>query len=201
MRARPTPSPPASSVRRKPERCELPPRDTLRQSLSREPRSIPRPPFNSNLPSRGGRSWLPPPSMRQPPPQMHGAARAPMRTARCFLRATPCRDASSHKSQPLLRSPPSSQTQAAGIAVDMIKTKKMAGRAVLFAGAPGTGKTAIALVRSTPRAFTPCPRISFASAHPTRGNRREEKWWRGCLALPSTRPAPSRRPPRGGRRR
>jgi hypothetical protein len=29
----------------------------------------------------------------------------------------------------------------------MIKTKKMAGRAVLFAGAPGTGKTAIALVR------------------------------------------------------
>jgi len=38
-------------------------------------------------------------------------------------------------------------TQAAGIAVDMIKTKKMAGRAVLFAGAPGTGKTAIALVR------------------------------------------------------
>ena len=37
--------------------------------------------------------------------------------------------------------------QAAGIAVDMIKTKKMAGRAILFAGAPGTGETAIALVR------------------------------------------------------
>mmetsp|Transcript_38824 Transcript_38824/g.75919 ORF Transcript_38824/g.75919 Transcript_38824/m.75919 type:complete len:456 (+) Transcript_38824:172-1539(+) len=35
--------------------------------------------------------------------------------------------------------------EAAGIAVDMIKTKKMAGRAILFAGAPGTGKTAIAL--------------------------------------------------------
>ncbi|KAJ1481739.1 TIP49 C-terminus-domain-containing protein [Baffinella frigidus] len=35
--------------------------------------------------------------------------------------------------------------EAAGIAVDLIKSKKMAGRAVLFAGAPGTGKTAIAL--------------------------------------------------------
>ena len=35
--------------------------------------------------------------------------------------------------------------QAAGIAVDLIRSKKMAGRAVLFAGAPGTGKTAIAL--------------------------------------------------------
>ena len=35
--------------------------------------------------------------------------------------------------------------EAAGVAVDMIKTKKMAGRAILFAGAPGTGKTAIAL--------------------------------------------------------
>jgi RuvB-like protein 1 (pontin 52) len=40
--------------------------------------------------------------------------------------------------------------QAAGIAVDLIKSKKMAGRAVLFAGAPGTGKTAIALVSSSP---------------------------------------------------
>jgi len=29
--------------------------------------------------------------------------------------------------------------------VEMIRQKKMAGRAVLFAGAPGTGKTAIAL--------------------------------------------------------
>lgn len=35
--------------------------------------------------------------------------------------------------------------QAAGIVVDMIKSKKMAGRAVLLAGPPGTGKTAIAL--------------------------------------------------------
>lgn len=35
--------------------------------------------------------------------------------------------------------------EAAGIVVDMIKTKKMAGRALLLAGPPGTGKTAIAL--------------------------------------------------------
>nr|XP_022907490.1 ruvB-like helicase 1 [Onthophagus taurus] len=33
----------------------------------------------------------------------------------------------------------------AGIVVDMIRSKKMAGRAVLLAGPPGTGKTAIAL--------------------------------------------------------
>ncbi|XP_026809633.1 ruvB-like helicase 1 [Rhopalosiphum maidis] len=35
--------------------------------------------------------------------------------------------------------------QAAGIVVDMIRTRKMSGRAVLVAGPPGTGKTAIAL--------------------------------------------------------
>ncbi|KAJ9445428.1 RuvB-like helicase 1 [Diplonema papillatum] len=35
--------------------------------------------------------------------------------------------------------------EAAGITVDMIKSKKMAGRALLFAGPPGTGKTALAL--------------------------------------------------------
>ncbi|RCH78574.1 RuvB-like protein 1, partial [Rhizopus stolonifer] len=34
---------------------------------------------------------------------------------------------------------------ASGIVVEMIKSKSMAGRALLFAGAPGTGKTAIAL--------------------------------------------------------
>ena len=38
--------------------------------------------------------------------------------------------------------------EAAGIAVDLIKAKKMAGRAVLLAGPPGTGKTAIALAVS-----------------------------------------------------
>ena len=32
--------------------------------------------------------------------------------------------------------------------VDLIKMKKMAGRALLFAGPPGTGKTAIALALS-----------------------------------------------------
>eukprot|EP01064_Diplonema_japonicum_P033955 TRINITY_DN6853_c0_g1_i2.p1 TRINITY_DN6853_c0_g1~~TRINITY_DN6853_c0_g1_i2.p1 ORF type:complete len:460 (+),score=161.64 TRINITY_DN6853_c0_g1_i2:583-1962(+) len=35
--------------------------------------------------------------------------------------------------------------EAAGVAVSMIKSKKMAGRALLFAGPPGTGKTALAL--------------------------------------------------------
>jgi RuvB-like protein 1 (pontin 52) len=35
--------------------------------------------------------------------------------------------------------------EAAGIVTDMIKNKKMAGKALLMAGPPGTGKTAIAL--------------------------------------------------------
>lgn len=35
--------------------------------------------------------------------------------------------------------------EAAGIVVELIKSKKMAGRALLLAGAPGTGKTAISL--------------------------------------------------------
>lgn len=35
--------------------------------------------------------------------------------------------------------------EAAGIIVELIKSKKMAGRALLLAGAPGTGKTAISL--------------------------------------------------------
>ena len=35
--------------------------------------------------------------------------------------------------------------EACGLIVDMIRQKKMAGRALLFAGAPGTGKTALAL--------------------------------------------------------
>lgn len=35
--------------------------------------------------------------------------------------------------------------QAAGVVLDLIKSKKMAGRALLLAGPPGTGKTAIAL--------------------------------------------------------
>ena len=33
--------------------------------------------------------------------------------------------------------------EAAGLCVDLIKQKKMGGRAVLFAGAPGSGKTAL----------------------------------------------------------
>ena len=35
--------------------------------------------------------------------------------------------------------------EAAGLVVDLIKAKRMAGRAILMAGPPGTGKTAIAL--------------------------------------------------------
>ena len=37
-------------------------------------------------------------------------------------------------------------TQAAGVILQMIKEGKIAGRAVLLAGQPGTGKTAIAMV-------------------------------------------------------
>jgi RuvB-like protein 1 (pontin 52) len=39
--------------------------------------------------------------------------------------------------------------EAAATVVDLIKTKKMAGKALLMAGAPGTGKTALALAIST----------------------------------------------------
>lgn len=35
--------------------------------------------------------------------------------------------------------------KAAGVVVELIRSKKMAGRALLMAGPPGTGKTAIAL--------------------------------------------------------
>jgi len=38
--------------------------------------------------------------------------------------------------------------EAAGVVVDLIRAKKMAGRAVLFAGPPGTGKTALAMAMS-----------------------------------------------------
>ena len=38
--------------------------------------------------------------------------------------------------------------QACGFVVDLIKAKKMSGRAVLLAGGPGTGKTALALAVS-----------------------------------------------------
>lgn len=35
--------------------------------------------------------------------------------------------------------------EASGLVVDMIRQKKMAGKALLLAGPPGTGKTALAL--------------------------------------------------------
>ncbi|KAG9554014.1 putative RuvB-like 2 protein, partial [Aureobasidium melanogenum] len=38
--------------------------------------------------------------------------------------------------------------EAAAVVVDLIRAKKMAGRAVLLAGGPGTGKTALALAVS-----------------------------------------------------
>lgn len=38
--------------------------------------------------------------------------------------------------------------EASGLVVDLIKSKKMAGRALLFAGPPGTGKTALAMAIS-----------------------------------------------------
>ncbi|KAI8800533.1 TIP49 C-terminus-domain-containing protein [Cladochytrium replicatum] len=41
-----------------------------------------------------------------------------------------------------------SAREGVGIVVDLIRSKKMAGRAVLLAGAPGTGKTALALALS-----------------------------------------------------
>jgi DNA helicase TIP49 (TBP-interacting protein) len=38
--------------------------------------------------------------------------------------------------------------KACGVVVDLIRAKKMSGRAVLLAGGPGTGKTALALAVS-----------------------------------------------------
>lgn len=49
--------------------------------------------------------------------------------------------------------------EAAGIIVDLVRSKKMAGRAVLIVGLPGTGKTAIALAISHELG----PRVPFTS--------------------------------------
>jgi RuvB-like protein 2 len=40
--------------------------------------------------------------------------------------------------------------KAAGVILELIKQGKIAGRAILMAGAPGTGKTAIAMGNMTP---------------------------------------------------
>ena len=54
------------------------------------------------------------------------------------------REAASHLSSRTCRRA-TSTSQAAGIVVELIRSKKMAGRALLLAGAPGSGKTALAL--------------------------------------------------------
>ena len=41
-----------------------------------------------------------------------------------------------------------SVSKACGVVVDLIKSRKFSGRALLLAGAPGTGKTALALAIS-----------------------------------------------------
>ena len=43
--------------------------------------------------------------------------------------------------------------EACGVVVDLIQSRKMAGRALLLAGAPGTGKTALALGIAQVRLF------------------------------------------------
>ena len=53
--------------------------------------------------------------------------------------------------------------EAAGIVVDMIKNKKMAGKALLFAGPPGTGKTAISLAIASRHRVVPVS-LSISSA-------------------------------------
>lgn len=45
--------------------------------------------------------------------------------------------------------------EASGVVVELIKAKKMAGKALLLAGAPGTGKTALALAISQVREMYP----------------------------------------------
>ena len=65
--------------------------------------------------------------------------------------------------------------EACGVVVDMIKGKKMAGRALLMAGAPGTGKTALALgvAQELGKKVPFCPMVvrfpSLAAAAKTRG--------------------------------
>ena len=69
--------------------------------------------------------------------------------------------------------------EASGVVVDMIKQKKMAGRALLMAGAPGTGKTALALgiAQELGRKVPFCPMVSVRGGGAAFG--RNAGGWRG----------------------
>ena len=75
--------------------------------------------------------------------------------------------------------------EACGLVVELIKEKKMAGRALLLAGAPGTGKTALALgiAQELGPQVPFCPMVG-SEVHCSA--RRIESWGprgrRGCIA-------------------
>lgn len=50
-----------------------------------------------------------------------------------------------HDASSQAHKPSTTYSQACGVVVELIKTRKFSGRALLLAGAPGTGKTALAL--------------------------------------------------------
>jgi RuvB-like protein 1 (pontin 52) len=66
--------------------------------------------------------------------------------------------------------------EACGLVVDMIKQKKMAGRALLMAGAPGTGKTALALGIAQELGSKARTRCSARRRKPGAGARHRRTW-------------------------